>query len=54
MATTASDTSEKSDAMRRNDWMAWLGTGGRHPSDSMVGMARIMQLTRFGRFLRAT
>jgi len=28
----------------RNDWSAWLGTGGRHPSESMVGMARIMQL----------
>ena len=44
MATTESGVPEKSDAMRRNDWTASLGTGGRHPSESVVGMGRIMQL----------
>ena len=28
---------------RRNCWSAWSGTVGRHPSDSLVGMARITQ-----------
>ena len=27
----------------RNSWSAWPGTVGRHPSESPVGMARIMQ-----------
>ena len=30
--------------MRRNWWSAWPGMGGRHPSESMVGMARIMHI----------
>jgi hypothetical protein len=42
MATTDSGTREKVDAMRRNGWSACSGTSGRHPSESMVGMARIM------------
>jgi hypothetical protein len=27
----------------RNKWSVWLGTSGRHPSESMVGMGRNMQ-----------
>ena len=27
-----------------NEWSAWPGTGGRHPSESPVGMARIMHM----------
>jgi len=45
MATTDSDVPEKLDAMRRNHWSAWIGTGGRHPSESMVGMSRIMLIS---------
>ena len=29
----------------RNRWSAWPGTGGRHPSESMVAIARITQAT---------
>ena len=35
---------EKVDAMRRNGRSACSGTSGRHASESMVGMARIMHL----------
>ncbi len=35
--------SEKWTASHRNQWSAWLGTSGRHASESMVDMARIMQ-----------
>jgi hypothetical protein len=42
MATTKSGVREKVDAICRNSCSAWTGTGGRHPSDSMVGMDRIM------------
>jgi predicted AAA+ superfamily ATPase len=31
----------------RNRWSAWPGMGGRHPSESMVGMTRIMQQAVF-------
>jgi hypothetical protein len=45
MASTDSGVREKVDAMRRNDWSACSGmAGGRHPSESMVGMARIMHI----------
>jgi len=30
-----------------NRWSPWPGTGGRHPSESPVGMARIMQDAHF-------
>jgi len=43
MATTDSGVRRKLDAIRRNNWSAWTGQGGRHPSDSMVGIDRIMQ-----------
>ena len=35
---------EKWTTSRRNRWSAWLGTRGRHPSESMVGMGRITHL----------
>jgi hypothetical protein len=44
MATTDSGVPEKLDAMRRNRWSAWIGTSGRHPLESMVGMGRSMHL----------
>jgi len=43
-AATDSDDPEKVDAMRRNGRSACSGTSGRHASESMVGMARIMHL----------
>jgi hypothetical protein len=36
-----SDTSEKVDGMRRIQWTACVGFGGRHASDSVDGMRRI-------------
>ena len=36
-----SDTSEKVDGMRRIQWTACVGFGGRHGSDSVDGMRRI-------------
>lgn len=44
-ATTDSGLQEKLDAMWRNRWSAWPRMGGRHPSESMVSMARIMHLS---------
>ena len=37
-------SSEKWSTCRWNGWSAWLGTSGRHPSESMVGMGRNMQV----------
>ena len=34
--------SKKWSAYHRNRWSAWFRTSGRHPSESMVGMTRIM------------
>jgi len=40
-----SDTSEKVDGMRRIQWTACVGFGGRHASDSVDGMRRITHIT---------
>ena len=44
MPSTDSGVPEKWTPCDWNTWSAWPGTGGRHPSESPVGMARIMQL----------
>jgi hypothetical protein len=38
-------SSEKWSTSRWNEWSVWLGTSGRHPSESMVGMGRNMHLS---------
>jgi hypothetical protein len=45
-ATTDCGALAKLDGMHRNGWSAWPGTGGRHATESLVGMARIMQRAR--------
>ena len=43
MSSTDSGVPEKWTPCDWNTWSAWPGTGGRHPSESPVGMARITQ-----------
>jgi hypothetical protein len=47
-------SSEKWSTCRWNGWSAWLGTSGRHPSESMVGMGRNMHDTNEALVIKVT
>jgi len=47
MASTDSGDPKKVDGIHRNRWSAWAGTGGRHPSEWVVGMGRITHIDSF-------